>query len=303
MNEIVKAVNAVPASVDSKIEPLNNRLATVVSAIESFSRTSENIEKIREEFTGFRSFREHIEGYEKEIKAYLKRAFWWVLGLVVSAICSAYYFGLTMSAIGVNVGEMKDSVEKLQALTYELNGTTKGQGERLKSMDEQLKAMQVSVRETARTVAETSDKASVRIARAVDAFEEHAGKNNVDLSSKIDAIERKLEEISDVVVLSFILTPETKPDFKSDTRLTYEMRVPPQQRRSAGSKAFQAGAVSFFDGDVFFRPVGVMATAYPKREDTVGIDLAFQDKSALEAFMKRLGERRSIRLKITFSLG
>ena len=66
MNEIVQAVTALPADVDAKIEPLNSRLAAIGQAIESLSKLSENVEKIREEFTGFRGFRERIEGYREK---------------------------------------------------------------------------------------------------------------------------------------------------------------------------------------------------------------------------------------------
>jgi peptidoglycan hydrolase CwlO-like protein len=304
MNEIVKVVNAVPSSIDAKIEPVNRQLETIVQTIESFARLPENVEKIREESTAFLSFRDRIEGHENAIRNLVKKYAWRVTAavllaagsVVITAVGGAFYLGTFLTTINGNVGEMKDSIGEMkdsigkqEATTYELNGTTKAQGEHLKSMDEQLKAVQVSMRETAIKVAESSDKASDRIAGIV--------------GGKIDALERKIEETSDVLVFSLTLTPGDKPEFKSETHVIYEMPIPPRQRRSGGTKAFQAGAVSFLDGDTLFRPSGVVANAYPKQEHIIVIELFFQDKSAFEGFMKRLSERRSIRLKITLSLG
>jgi uncharacterized protein YoxC len=318
MNEIIKSVDAIPAGVDAKIEPVNSKLTTIVQAIEAFAKLPETVEKIRQESAAFRSFRDRIEGHEDSIKILVKKNAWkvirWVLGVTAVGVCAvvggAFYLGSFLTTINGNVGEMKDSVGeiknsvgKLEAATYELNGTTKGQSERLKVMEEQLKTAQASMRETAKTAAEASDKASERIAGALKTFEKRTGKSNEDLGSKIDAVERKIEETSNVLVLSFTLTPEDKPDVKSETHLIYEMRVPPEQRRPRGTKAFQAGAVSFFDGSALYRPSGVVATAYPKGEDIVQIELFFQDKSAIERFRKWLTERRVIRLRITFALG
>ena len=66
--------------------------------------------------------------------------------------------------------------------------------------------------------------------------------------------------------------------------------------------------MSFFDGQALLRPPGVAATAQPMKEDgRVPIQLFFQDKSALEGFEKLLNPlpetRKSLRLKITFTLG
>src|SRR5690349_7687995 len=68
MNEIAKVVTALPAGVDQKIEPLNTRLDALDQAIDSFAKLAEDVQKIREEFTGFRGFREHVEGLEKSAK-------------------------------------------------------------------------------------------------------------------------------------------------------------------------------------------------------------------------------------------
>jgi hypothetical protein len=47
MSEIVKIVNAVPVSIDARVEPVNRQLATIVSTIESHSKTVEIVESIR----------------------------------------------------------------------------------------------------------------------------------------------------------------------------------------------------------------------------------------------------------------
>src|SRR5262249_47421566 len=154
------------------------RLATMGQAIESLSKLSDNVERIRDEFTGFRSFRERIEGYEKGVKDKLRGILWSGFAAVVAAVSAAFYFGWTMSSIRGDVGDMKAAVEKLQANTYELNGTIKGQDERLKGQDEhmktmedRLKSMQVAIGETsAKTASETSNKTSELIAGVLDAY-------------------------------------------------------------------------------------------------------------------------------------
>jgi predicted nucleic acid-binding Zn-ribbon protein len=305
MSDIADVVNSLPAEVDAKIEPLSSRLAAIVQAIEALPKLSDNVERISAEFTGFRSFRDRVEGYEKEIKGYIKKFLWGAFASALTIVATAFYFGWTMSAINANVGDMKNSVEKLQTATYELNGTTKSHGEQLRSVGEQLKTLQVSMRDATGAAAETSGKASDRLAGVLEAFEKRINKNNALLDRKIDTIDRRIEESADVWVLSLTLTPEEKPAFKSDGSLIYEMEIPQQQRpiRAGGSKTFLAGAVTFFDRDDILRPPGVVATAYPIKENKVRIELYFREKSALEGFVKRLDELRSIRMKITFAVG
>ena len=88
----------------------------------------------------------------------------------------------SFSEVKGSVGEVKGSIDKLQAITYELNGTMKGH-------DEQIKAVQVAVREaSAKTAAETTDKAAERITGVLKAFEERTAKGNAALAGKFDAI-------------------------------------------------------------------------------------------------------------------
>lgn len=327
MNEIVKLVSTLPPEVDAKVEPLNSRLTALALAIESLSKLSENVEKIREEFTGFRGFRERIEGRERTIERSIKKFALWVIGgvltagtgLVATIAIAAYQVGSTMGTINTNVSEMKSSIDKLQASAYELNGTTKDQGARLndqgellKKMDERLEAVQVSVRQaSAKTAAETSDKTAERIAGVLEAAEKRTGRADADVLGRLEAIERKVEEASDVLVLSLALTARDRPISRLDASLTYYLLVPPQQKQKAiraiQSKTPLDGAVNFFDGDVLLRPTGVTATAQPMKVDgRVPIRLFFQDRSALEGFEKLLGQlseaHKSMRLRVTFAL-
>ena len=243
VREIVKAVSSLPAEVDAKIEPLNGRLAALGQAIESLSKLSENVEKIRDEFTGFRGFRERIEGREKLIEGTIKKFAGWAIGGVIGGVVAvagaAYYVGLTMGAINANVAEMKTSVsdmkgsiDKLEKVTYDLNGTMKGQDERLKHLGDQLKAAQDSMQGVAaKTAAETSDRASERISAVLEVFEKRIGKDNASLAGKLDAIERRVEETSDVLVLWLTLAPGDKPISRSETALSYYLPVPPEQRQ------------------------------------------------------------------------
>lgn len=340
MSEIVKAVSALPAGVDQRIEPLNSRLTALDQAVRSLSDLSGDVQQIREEFTGFRSFRERIEEREKLIEGSLKKLAVWMVGGLIGAIVATlgvigtvgltgYHIGSTMKGIDANVyqaqkdvgeikgsveklrGEMRGDVEKLQAATYDLNGNLKSQGERLKGMDEQLRAVQVSVREApARTAAETSDKTAERIAGELQAFK----KSTEDLAGRFNAFERKVEEASDVLVLWLALNPGDKPVGGSDTTLHYYPPVPPQQKQKvlhAGrsrSKTLLSGVVNFYEGDELLRQPGLIAaTAQPmKDEGRIPINLFFQDKAAREGFekvMERLREdRKPMRLKVTFTL-
>ena len=333
MGEIVKAVNALPAGVDQKIEPLNSRLTGLDQAVRSLSDLSGAVQQIREEFTGFRSFRERIEEREKFIEGSLKKLTVWMvrglIGAVVSAVVgtlgvigtvafTGYQIGSTMRGIDTNVaqaqkdvgeikgsveklrGEMRGDVEKLQAATYELNGTTKSQGERLKAIDEQLRAVHVSVREApAKTAAETSEKTAERIAGELQAFK----KSTEDLAGRFNTFERKAEEASDILVLWLALNPGDKPVGASDTTLYYYPPVPPQQKQKvlhAGqsrSKTLLAGVVIFYEGDELLRLPGlVAATAQPmKDEGRIPIRLFFQDKAAREGFEKVMDRLREDR--------
>jgi hypothetical protein len=331
MNEIVKAVNAVPAGVDArvdaKLEPLNSRLEALGRAIDSFAKLAEDVQKIREEFTGFRSFRERIEGREKFIEDLLRKYAIWLIGVVV---LGAFYLGGFLMSINGNIGEMKNSIgevkgsiDKLQSITYEFNGTLKRHDGRLEGMDKQLNDMRGSVREiSAKTATETSDKAAERIAGILDGaekrigaeVEQRIGKNDAALAGRLDVFERKFEEASDVLVLWLALNPGDKPAARSDTSLNYYPPVSPSQKPRAmraahsPSKTLLDGVVNFYIGDELFRPAGVVATAQPmKDEGRVPIQLFFRDKAALEDFEKVMGRLREdgkpMRLKVTFTLG
>jgi hypothetical protein len=282
MHEIVKVVDEVPARIDARIDPVNRQLATIVSTIESHSKTVEIVESIR-----------------KTANRYLWLAILAPLGsvgVIVLAVWSAgHYYGSSTSTLIANVaeiktdmGEMKNFISKHDAVNYDLNGNMKAHDERLKNMEEQHKAEQNSTREAA-------GKSSERIVAVLEAIEKRTG-------TRIDAIERKLEETSDVLVWSLNLSSDNKPEAKSDTHLVYVLHVPPQQKRANTIKGFLSGAVTFFEGEQPFRPPGLGAAAYPQG-DGVRIELYFQDKSSLEGFVKRLETRRVFRLKITFALG
>ena len=169
-----------------------------------------------------------------------------------------------------SVGEVKGSIDKLQSITYELNGTMKGQGERLSNQDkhlnginEQLKAVQVSVREaSARTATETSDKASERIAGIFDGVEKRIGESNAALAGRLEVFERKFEDASDVLVLWLALNPGDKPVARSDTSLNYHPPVPLSQKPMAmraarnPSKTLLDGVVNFYIGDAALQTGG-----------------------------------------------
>jgi len=326
MNQIVQAVEALPANVDAKIEPLNTRLSSIAQAIEALSNLSEDVRQIRGEFTGFRDFQKRIERYEESAKDAFKKFAKWVgfsaFGVIVAVTGAAYYVGSTMKGINdivaqgqKDVGEIKGDVEELQAAISESNGTMKGHDERLKSIDEQLRAVQVSVREApTRTAAEISDKTAERIAGEFQAFK----KSVADMAGRFEAVERKVEEASDVLVLWLALNPEDKPVAvvgTPDTTLFYEVPVPPQQKLKAlhanqrRSAVPPAAAVTFYDGDERLRPPGVIAaTARPMREDgKVSIALFFSDKAArgeFEKFMDHLRDvHKPMRLKVTYTPG
>jgi hypothetical protein len=324
MNEIVKAVDAFPARVDAKIEPLNNRLATIVQAIESLPMLSKNVEKISEEFAGFRNFRDRIEGREKLIEDSIKKSAAWVVrGVVGAALATAsvivtvagtgYYIGSTLTGIKADVanmtkssGEMKSSVDALQKTAFDLNGSAsrqdqslKDQGARLENIDRDLRAMQLSVRESsAKTAAESSDSTVERIGGLLKSQEKRAGTRAEDLTKRVGAIERKLEEVTDVWVLSLTLAPSSRPEIKSDTQLVFEVEIPQQQRRPVSERTYLAGAVRFVDPDVRSHLKGfVMGTAFPIGQDKARVTLFFDSKSALSAFVLELAERRSIRVR------
>lgn len=301
MNEIVKAVNALPPDIGEK-------LVAIGRAVESLSNLSENVRSIREEFAGFRGFRERIERYEK-------RVITWAIGAVGTIVVAAFYLGWNMKGISADVAEMKDSVSeakdsinKLQAATYELNGTMKVQGERLSSQGERLKGMAEQLKAVQTTASETSDKTAERIAGLLQASEKR-------VVVKFNDFERKIEEASDVLVLWLALNPGDKPVSGSDTTLHYYAPVPAQQKprtlhaSQSRSKAPLAGVVTFYDGEELLKPPGVMAaTAHPMKEDgKVPITLFFPNKAArdeFEKFMDRLREdRKPMRLKITFAPG
>jgi hypothetical protein len=329
MNEIVKAVSAVPAAVDArvdeKLEPLNSRLEVLGRAIDSFAKLTEDVQKIREEFTGFRSFRERIEGREKFIEDLVKKYATWLIGAVV---LGAFSLGGFLMSINGNIGEMKDSIgevkgsiDKLQSITYELNGTLKGHDERLKSMDKQLNDMQVSARTTSVKTA-TSDKAAERIAGMLDGvekrigaeFEKRIGKSDAALAGRLGSLERKFEEASDVLVLWLALNPGDKPVARSDKSLNYDPPVPLSQKQRAmraahsPGKTLLDGVVHFYIGDNLVRPAGVVATAQPMTDEgRVSIQLFFRDNAALEGFEKVMDRLREdgkpMRLKVIFTLG
>ena len=242
-------------------------------------------------------------------------------------IGGAYYLGSFLTTISVklghlegsvsqsfsemkgSVGEVKGSIDKLQAITYELNGTLKGH-------DEQIKAVQVAVREaSAKTAAETTDKAAERITGVLKASEERTGKGNAALAGKFDAIERRAEEASDSLVVWLVLNPGDKPVARSDTTLTNHLPVPPQDKKviihggQSRSKTIQAGVVTLYEGGELLKPPGVIAATARPMDDQgrVPIQLFFRDKTALEGFEKVMDrlrdERKPMRLKVTFALG
>jgi uncharacterized coiled-coil protein SlyX len=244
------------------------------------------------------------------------------MGAVGTIIVAAFSLGVFLKSINGNIdqmktsiGEIKTSMDKQQSLIYELNGTMKGQSERLnaqrenlKSINEQLKAVQVSVRETpARIADETSDKASERIAGML---EKRLGKNIVDLAGKVDAIDRRIEETSSSLVLWLTLTSADKAVAISETSLTYELRIPMQdsmtQAKQKAMRGATAGAVNFFVGDKPWVTPVVGATAQPTRGDKVPIHIFFRDKSSRDEFGRLLsqiyGNRMFVRLKVTFDV-
>ena len=151
-----------------------------------------------------------------------------------------------------------------------------------------------------------------RLADVLDAFEKRMDKGRADLAGKLDLIERKVDDASDVLVIWLTLTGADRPIARTETSLTYYLPIPAQQRqkviRAIQSKALLDGVVSLFDGDLLLRPPGVTATAQPMKDDgRLPIQLFFQDKTALERFEKLLGQlteaRKGLRLKITLTLG
>jgi archaellum component FlaC len=312
MNQLSKSMSDLSASVDSKIEPLNTGLELIMQKIESFATLPENVEKIRDEFTGFRSFRERMEGYELSIRRPKLKIVSTLVGTLLGSVYLVCYCVWTISAISTNVGEMKATADNLQKSNYELNGTAKAQGSRLDSIDERLKALQAPISETVRIATQATEKASDRIAKEFAELEERSNKANQELTSRFNVVERKIDDVSDVLVLWLRLTPDDKPVARTDTTLTYELQIPPQERQKAAhavlSKTFLAGAVNFFDGDSHFRPTGVGATALPMKEDgKIPVQVFFQDKPSLDGFEKILKQmleaRRLVRLKVVFSMG
>jgi len=314
MNELTRAVDALPVKVDERIAPLNGQLATIAQTIESLSRLSDNVEKIRAEFTGFQEFRTRVEGYEVSIKDIIKKnAFKMIcavvgaaLALISTAIGGTWYLASSLTAINANVNEVKSSVnevksssEKLQAAAYELNGATKGHAERLKSLDEQLKTVQTSVQNAAtRTVNESSDKTSERIAGMLKALEKSIEKNNADFAERFGVVEQKIRDVSpEISIIPLITLPRgasALSETQTTTTLTYEIEVTAAEIRTN----VLVGTASFVDG----KPDGLVSSvARPPSKGKIRIDLTFRSEMARAQFLTELKDK-AVRLKITYLL-
>ena len=166
MNDIAKVVDTLPGDFEAKIDPLATQLRNLVKAIESLPELSGNVREIRDEFSGFRGFRDRVESYEKTIKQRTMAVAWAIvlalLGSAGAVIGFAYYVGGKASTVIAKVDDLTTSFDKLQATTVDLKVATAGHSERIKSLEESMRL--------AANTAESNFNATRRLTKSSDSF-------------------------------------------------------------------------------------------------------------------------------------